>query len=99
MEVREAGFPRRVERLAVHERDHQDLAARGILRDRGQEARGIEFGQEFTALLARRGVAGSVRNWCYPLARWAANPRADWSLLHDNHRARAKSMLRCEATL
>jgi len=99
MEVREAGLAGGVERLPVHECDHQDLAAGRILRDGNHEPRGIEPGHEFLAALAGGGVLRAVRNWCSSFVKMAANPRADWGLLHDNHRAAAKSMLRREAAL
>ena len=46
MKVREPGLDSLVERLAIHERDHQHFAARRMLDDRGEEAVTIEFGCE-----------------------------------------------------
>ena len=62
MEVSETRLARRLERLAIHERDHQDLARRRILHDRGQQPGGVEPGKERTPLFLRGNIVGRVGN-------------------------------------
>ena len=50
MEVRQTGLAGRIERLAVHERNHQNFIRRHVLRDRRQQARTVESRQERGAL-------------------------------------------------
>jgi hypothetical protein len=64
MEVRQARLARLVERLAVHEGEHQDFARLGMLDYCGKQPCGIELRQEGAAFLAQGPLAvGAGNGW------------------------------------
>jgi hypothetical protein len=64
MEVRQARLARLVERLAVHESEHQDFARLGMLDYCGKQPRGIELRQEGAAFLTLGALAvGAGNDW------------------------------------
>ena len=66
MEVGEAGLASRVERRPVHERDHQHLAAIGVLSDCAEQPGGVELRPERAALFPRGHILGIVGNRSNP---------------------------------
>ena len=70
MEMGEAGFAGCIQRFTVHEGDHQHVAGRGVLRDRGQQTGGIEPGQERIALFPGGHIFVIVGNRSDPFQLW-----------------------------
>jgi hypothetical protein len=91
MEMSEARLASLVERLAIHEGNHQHLAGAAVLDDSREQPRRVELRQEFAAPLT--GVAltiGAGNGFFLSDSCATAGGRAD--LLHDNHRCVAKSI-------